>query len=105
MPHLSYVLAPFGAVLLAIAPVGNTALLLILVIVADLAIALCIARLIAVRRKKTAGSVVVLDDGIPMHLRRRTEPALRARRPAGVVEMQVRWRQAAEAHRKAQKRA
>ena len=105
MPHLSNFLASFGAAVLAILPIGNTALVLLLLVVADLAIALLTARVIARRRKKTDEAVVVLDGGIPMHLRRRTEPAMRARRPIGVVEMQVRWRQAAEAHRQGQKSA
>jgi len=47
----------------------------------------------------------VLDSDMPMHLLRRTEPALRSRRPTGVVEMQVRWRQAAEAHRRTREKA
>jgi len=102
LPHISNLLAPFTAVLLAIAPIGNLALAMVLVVVADIAIALFIARLIAARRKKTVGSVVVMDAEMPMELRRRTEPGLRARRPTGIVEMQVRWRQAAEAHRRAQ---
>ena len=102
MPHLSHLSTPFGAALLAIAPIGNVALVLVLLVVADLAIALFIARLIAARRKKTVGSIVVLDEGLPMHLRRRTEPGMRARRPTGIVEMQVRWRQAVEAHRRSQ---
>jgi hypothetical protein len=90
---------------LAVTPVGNIALTLVLFVIADLAIAVFIARMIAARRKTTKNSIVMLDgviiDGdMPMHLLRRTEPTLRAHRPIGVVEMQVRWRHAAEAHRR-----
>lgn len=107
MPHLSNTLLPFTAFALTITPIGNLALGLVLLLVADLAIALAIARLIAARRKKaeSTGSVVVINSDMPMHLLRRTEPALRSRRPTGVVEMQVRWRQAAEAHRRTREKA
>lgn len=102
MPYLSNILLPFTALALTITPIGNVALGLMLLLVADLAIALVIARMIAARRKKaeSTGSVVVINSDMPMHLLRRVEPALRSRRPMGVVEMQVRWRQAAEAHRR-----
>ena len=100
MPNVSHILLPVTAVALAVTPVAHLGLALVLLVAADLAVALVIARLIAARRKTTVSSVVVLDRDVPMHLLRRTEPALRSRRPIGVVEMQVRWRQAAEAHRR-----
>jgi hypothetical protein len=105
LPNISYTLAPVTAFALAVTPVGNLGLALVLLVAADLAVALFIARMIAARRKATYSSVVMLNSDVPMHLLRRTEPALRSRRPIGVVEMQVRWRQAAEAHRRNRERA
>jgi len=102
LPQLSDLLTPATALLLSIAPIGNLALVLLLVAVADVAIALFFARLIAARRKAADASVVAMDGVVPIDLLRRTEPGLRARRPTGVVEMQVRWRHAAEAHRRSQ---
>ena len=105
MPNVSPILLPASAFALAVLPLGRLALGLALLVAADLAVALLIARVIAARRKKTDGSVVAFGGDIPMHLLRRTEPSLRSRRPIGVVEMQVRWRQAAEAHRRNRERA
>ncbi len=110
MLNVSNLLLPVTTVALTATPVGNIALALVLFVIADLAIAVFIARMIAARRKTTKNSIlmlngvmlngVMLDGDMPMHLLRRTEPALRAHRPIGVVEMQVRWRHAAEAHRR-----
>jgi hypothetical protein len=105
LPNISNLLLPASTVALALTPVGNIALALVLFVAADLAIAVFIARTLAARRKTTENSIVMLegvtlDRDMPMHLLRRTEPALRAHRPIGVVEMQVRWRHAAEAHRR-----
>jgi hypothetical protein len=105
LPNVSHIFLPATAFLLAVTPVGNVGLALVLLVVADLLVVLFIARLIAARRKRNENSLVVLDDDVPMHLFRRTEPALRSRRPTGVVEMQVRWRQAAEAHRRSREKA
>jgi hypothetical protein len=105
LPNSTHILLPVTAVALAVTPVGRLGLGLVLLIAADLAVALFIARMIAARRKTAESSVVVLDSDMPMHLLRRTEPALRSRRPIGVVEMQVRWRQAAEAHRRNREKA
>jgi hypothetical protein len=100
LPNISHILLPFTAVALAVTPVGHLGRVMVWLVIADLAVALFIARVIAARRPKAEASVVVLDSKVPMHLLRRTEPALRSRRPIGVVEMQVRGRQAAEAHRR-----
>ncbi len=105
MPYLSNLALPFTAVALTVTPIGNLALSLVLLVAADLAIAVVIARVIAARRRKTVGSVVSLNAEAPLALLRRTEPALRSRRPMGVVEMQVRWRHAAEAHRRTREQA
>jgi hypothetical protein len=105
LPNISHILLPITALALAVTPVGHLGLALVLLVAADLAVALVIARLIAGRHKTTGSSVVMLDNDMPMHLLRRTEPALRSRRPIGVVEMQVRWRQAAEAHRRTREKA
>jgi hypothetical protein len=100
LSRLTDLFAPAVAIVLTVAPIGGYVLLMLLVVLADVAIALFIARLIAARRKAADASVVSMEDAMPIALRRRTEPALRARRPAGVVEMQVRWRHAVEAHRR-----
>jgi len=101
LSRLGGVWAALASVPLAVVPVDDLALLTLLVLVADLMTAVLIARLIRARRKKIDSSVVTLD-GVPIVLRRRTERALRARRPGSIIEMQVRWRHAAEAHRRAQ---
>lgn len=93
------------AFLLAATPVGNLGLVLVLLVVADLLVVLVIARVIAARRRKNVDPIVTLDRDVPLHLVRRTQPTLRSRRPTGVVEMQVRWRQAAEAHRRNREKA
>ena len=101
MPRPTHLIASGAAALvLAAAPIGGCGLLLISVVAVDVAIVLFIAKLIAHRRKAADPTVVALDGTVPIGLRRRTEPALRSRRPAGVIEMQVRWRQAVEAHRR-----
>lgn len=105
MPNISHLLLPVTAVALAATPVGHLGLGLVLLVAADLAVVLLIARMIAARRKTADTSVVMLDSDMPMHLLRRVEPSLRSRRPIGVVEMQVRWRQAAEAHRRSREKA
>jgi hypothetical protein len=105
LPNISNLLLPASTVALALTPVGNIALALVLFVAADLAIAVFIARTLAARRKTTENSIVMLDRDMPMHLLRRTEPALRAHRPIGVVEMQVRWRHAAEAHRRTREKS
>jgi hypothetical protein len=93
------------AFLLAVTPVGNLGLVLVLLLLADILIVLVMARMIAARRKKNESSVMLFDRDVPVHLLRRTEPSLRSRRPTGVVEMQVRWRHAAEAHRRSREKA
>lgn len=100
MSRLTDLFAPAVAAVLTIAPIEEYALFLLLVAAADIAIVLFIARLIAARRKATDTSVVAMGGAVPLALRRRTEPGLRSRRPVGVVEMQVRWRHAVEAHRR-----
>ncbi len=100
MLRLSAVPLPLTAVIMTAAPVGSLALALLLLALADVAVVVAIARLIIARRRAAAGSVVMIDDAASVRLRRRTRPELRARRPAGIIEMQVRWRQAAEAHRR-----
>lgn len=101
MSRFTGVWAALVSVPLAVVPVDDLALLTFLILVADLTTAVLIAQLIRAHRKKIDTAVVELG-GVPIALRRRTERALRARRPGGIIEMQVRWRQAAEAHRRAQ---
>jgi hypothetical protein len=105
LPNASDILLPAAAFLFAVTPVGNLGLALVLLVVADLLVVLFIARIIAARRKRTDNPIVTFDKDVPVHLLRRTEPSLRSRRPTGIVEMQVRWRQAAEAHRRGREKA
>lgn len=94
--------AVVAALPLALLPVRNLGLLLLLAVAADLAIVVAIVRVVSARRTRaTEAEIVSLDGTGPVALRRRTEPKMRGRRPESVVEMQVRWRQAAEAHRRA----
>lgn len=101
----SDLLTAFAAAGLTIAPVGERALLLIGLVVSDVAIALLIAQRISARRAKPEPVLVVVQGDVPVRLRRRTEPGLRSRRPSGVIEMQERWRRAAENYRRARRDA
>jgi hypothetical protein len=103
----SDLLTAFAAAGLTIAPVGERALLLIGLVVSDVAIALLIAQRISARRAKPepVPALVVVQGDVPVRLRRRTEPGLRSRRPSGVIEMQERWRRAAENYRRARRDA
>lgn len=105
MSRLTDLLAPVVATVLTVAPIDGYALLLLLAAAADIAVALFIARLIAARHKARDRTVVPIGGAVPLTWRRRTEPALRSRRPAGVVEIQLRWRRAAEAHRRTRRRS
>jgi len=89
-------LGPIAAMTLIAAPIGPAAIVLILAAGLNLAVLGVIRRdLVGWRRASARRS----DEGV-MLLHRRTVPHLRARRPFGVVEAQVRWRHASEAHRR-----
>ena len=65
----------------------------------ELALALMLVRERG-QRPVSAPTSPPIEDRAPVHLIRRTVPRLRARRPFGIVEEQVRWRVRAEAHRR-----
>ncbi|HTQ32528.1 MAG TPA: hypothetical protein VMI30_00055 [Stellaceae bacterium] len=54
----------------------------------------------ASKPKADPGLVILGGDMPSLALLRRTEPALRMRRPAVTIDTQIRWRQAAEARRR-----
>lgn len=81
---------------LLIAPVGDITIALLLGIALELAVIRVLWRdLIGWR-----AAAMTPENKTDFVLMRRTMPHLRARRPFGVVEAQVRWRHAAEAHRR-----
>jgi hypothetical protein len=84
---------------LVAAPIGNTTVLLLLSLSLELALAIMLVRERGQRLGVAAISPPAENPG-PVHLIRRTVPRLRARRPFGIVQEQVRWRVRAEAHRR-----
>jgi len=85
-----------AALLLVVLPIGSVTLLLALSVALDLAAAVLLLHRIAPR---ALGVVGVGRDAHSLALLRRTVPELRMRRPPAVVEVQVRWRQAAATRR------
>jgi len=81
---------------LLVAPVGDVTIALLLGIVLELAVIRVLWRDLNAWR----AAAVQLENKSNLVLMRRTLPHLRARRPFGIVEAQVRWRDAAEAHRR-----
>jgi hypothetical protein len=85
-----------AVLLLLIMPLGHASVLLVLFVAVDLAAAALMLR----PEPVLANSVVTVGgDRESLVLLRRTVPVLRARRPGMIIEEQVRWRQAAQAHR------
>ena len=83
-------------------PVGDATVLFALTLSLDLTAAVWALRLRSGSRKQTPVPIMLKAvDGAEVSLRllRRTVPALRMRRPAAVVDVQVRWRHAAETRR------
>jgi hypothetical protein len=97
MPALSRLLGPVAAMILVVAPIGNATILLVVATTLNMRLAAIVVREVLGRK---AAAAAALDDQRQLQLRRRTIPQLRARRPFGVIEAQVRWRQAAEARRR-----
>jgi hypothetical protein len=90
--RLAYLIT--AVILLLIMPWGHASVTLVLFVAADLGAAALMLR----SSEKPAASVVALDGDIAsIALLRRTVPELRMRRPAGAIDAQIRWRQAAEA--------
>ena len=99
MPRIWYRGGPVATAILVIAPIGNTTVLLLLSLTLELALALMLVR----ERSLRLGSAPMsppTENPAPIHLIRRMVPRLRARRPFGIVQEQVRWRVRAEAHRR-----
>jgi hypothetical protein len=104
--RLRFVGASVLALLLQAWPMGDAGILLALVLVIDAAVLLLLLPeapkpAAAILEEPEAEVVLSSDsDGGSMRLLRRTIPALRMRRPSGVIEAQIRWRQTGEAHRR-----
>lgn len=99
MPRIWYRGGPAATAILVVAPIGNTTVLLLLSLTLELALALMLVR----ERSLRLGSAPMsppTENPAPVHLIRRMVPRLRARRPFGIVQEQVRWRVRAEAHRR-----
>jgi len=86
------------AVPLMAAPWGHTGPALVVIVALPLVAKTALS---SPRRAPEADPVVVVlgGDRASLTLLRRTEPALRMRRPAVAIDAQIRWRQAAEARR------
>ena len=78
-------------------PIGQTTQLMAFLIGLNLILITVIGRDVMARRR---AAIHAEQQQRQLYLLRRTVPHLRARRPIGVVEAQVRWRQASEAHRR-----
>ena len=92
----AYLLA--AVILLLVMPWGHASVVLVLFVAADLGAA---ALLLRPEPASVGPGVVALGgDMTSLNLLRRTVPELRMRRPAVAIDAQIRWRQAAEAHRR-----
>jgi hypothetical protein len=99
MPRIWYRGGPAATAILVVAPIGNTTVLLLLSLTMELALALMLVRERS-QRLRSAPMSPPIEHHAPVHLIRRMVPRLRARRPFGIVQEQVRWRVRAEAHRR-----
>ena len=86
-----------AALLLLIMPIDHASVLLVLFVAVDLAAA---ALMLRPEAAEPTSVVPLGGDMTSLVLLRRTVPDLRMRRPAMAIDAQVRWRQAAEAHRR-----
>lgn len=87
-----------AGVLLTALPVGDATLLLGLSLAVDAAAITLLLRQVMV--KVVPRVALFRGDAGTLTLVRRTAPGLRMRRPAAVIEAQIRWRQAGEARRR-----
>lgn len=97
LAYLAAAVASFAAM-----PVGDATVLFALTLSLDLAAAAWVLRLHLRSREHTPAPVMLKaahGAEVSLGLLRRTVPALRMRRPAAVVDAQVRWRSAAETRR------
>jgi hypothetical protein len=87
-----------AVILLLVMPWGRASVVLVLFVAADLGAA---ALMLRPTPEPVGSEVVALGSDITnLNLLRRTVPELRMRRPAMAIDAQIRWRQAAEAHRR-----
>lgn len=86
-----------AVLLLLLLPLGSGSVLLTLFVAVDLAAAALMLRHVMPRPARKI--VPVAADPATLPLLRRTVPALRMRRPAVIIEAQIRWRIAAAARR------
>ena len=83
-------------------PVSDATVLMVLFVALDIGVGIVLLRRVRPRRVALPANTVFpagVDESLL--LLRRTLPELRMRRPGAVIEEQVRWRQVAEAHRRA----
>ncbi|MBV8775666.1 MAG: hypothetical protein JO032_00670 [Alphaproteobacteria bacterium] len=92
--RVAYLIA--AVLLLLVLPYGEASVLVLLSVAVDLAAAALMLQYATGRRARV---VAVAGDFTTMELLRRVVPRLRMRRPARVIEEQVRWRIAAAARR------
>ena len=81
-------------------PIGNATLLLMLLLSVEAGLGLLLIREHRWRAMPATRATSEAEVHLPIDLRRRTMPQLRAHRPFFIVEEQVRWRRAAEASRR-----
>jgi hypothetical protein len=83
-------------------PVGDATVLMMLFVALDIGVVALVLRHVRPARIELPANTV-FPPGVEesLLLLRRTLPELRMRRPGAVIEEQVRWRQVAEAHRRA----
>ncbi|HVH81673.1 MAG TPA: hypothetical protein VM782_19890 [Stellaceae bacterium] len=93
--RLAYLIA--AVLLLMLTPWSEGGVALVLFVAADLGAA---ALMLRPELAEAAPVVVIAGDLDSLALLRRTVPELRMRRPAVAIDVQVRWRQAAEARRR-----
>jgi hypothetical protein len=83
----------------AVMPVGELLIWLWLVMAAEVAVVIALKR---EYQEHLSPALVATQDADVVRLLRRVVPHLRSRRPQSVIEAQQRWREAAEARRRAQ---
>jgi hypothetical protein len=82
-------------------PVNDLAIWLWLMIATELAVFLMLSE--EYREPVKPVETIVFAEPPPVYLQRQIVPHLRARHPPAVIEAQLRWRRAAETHRRLRK--
>src|SRR5947207_15737611 len=81
-----------------VAPIDELAIFLWLMLAAELAVFLMLSR--DYREQTGTRETIFVAEAPPIYLARQIVPHLRARHPPPVIEAQLRWRHAAERHRR-----